>query len=315
MLAIFRLFAPIIMKWSLKPRTELRVFMRRNAGWLIVSVVCVFIYIKQSNAPFWGNYTVFLSALFERPDDSTISGSIFYFFYELSFAFLTSFLFYLSIDYWPKRKKERSAFRLAASRIEEIDTTIGALFAFLLFLTDTGKTFLDLTPDKAHLLCGVELRNKEIYCHTTDKLAHTGEVHREGNPDCINQFYGLKEMASSVFSVMNGIMDLPYTVNLEDSLLRLLTSLGNNRLLCNLRDIPDIEPTVGTNGSITCNFSPEDVMALYCTLLKLRTFPYQKHIFSVEEADIKSIEEAKKTREEFKEKFPQSVEFYENQNS
>lgn len=115
------------MKWSLKPRTELRVFMRRNAGWLIVSVVCVFIYIKQSNAPFWGNYTVFLSALFERP--------------------------------------------------------------------------------------------------------------------------------------------------------------------------------------------PEDVMALYCTLLKLRTFPYQKHIFSVEEADIKSIEEAKKTWEEFKEKFPQRVEFYENQNS
>lgn len=287
-------------------------FIRRNIIYLFIAMLCVLLCIKRSEAPFLGDYNAITAFLFQRPEENTYAGAVFFFIYELGLAFLASFLFYVLVDYFPKRRKERIAFILVADKLESIDVLIGKLFAFLMFLTETGTRFDQLTPEKAVNLCGIPLSNKDVYCHTKDILIATEEIMAEGDPDYFNQFFGPKSVSEKIMNQIDDIMALPYAPNQEDLLLRLLTSLKHNRMLCLLSSMNDSYIQTEGAGSYICNYFLSDVFELYTLFLQLRTFPYPKHLVIIEAVDPDSIKQAEETWARMKHDFPESVKLLEN---
>lgn len=304
-------FCRFFMHQKLRPRTELRVFVKCNRIYLLIGAICLILCIKQSEAPFFWKYNAFTSFLFQRPEENTGWGSAFFLIYELGLAFLASFLFYLLVDYFPRRRRERSAFLLVLGELEVIDAEIGRLFAFLMFYTGVGTCVDQLMPDHVETLCGITLRDEEVYCHTRDIQTVTGEVLMEGNPDHINLFFGLKEMSEVILRQVDGIMGLPYAANLEDELLQLLTRLKGSRMLNLLSGMQASYIQVDENMGFICNYFPEDVIHLYFTYLQLQCFPYPKRLVIVEQSDPDSIKQAEEEWERVKREFPQSTEFLE----
>lgn len=296
---------------KLKPRTELRIFVKCNWFYLLIGAICLVLCIKQSEAPFCWEYNTITSFMFQRPEENTGWGSAFFIVYQLGLAFLASFLFYLLVDYFPRRRRERSAFLLILDELEVIDTEIGRLFAFLMFYTGIGTRADQLMPDHVGDLCGIMLRDEEVYCHIRDIQTTTGEVLMEGDPDHINLFFGLREMSQVILSQVGGIMGLPYASNLEDELLQLLTMLKSSRMLNLLSGMQASYVQVEENTGFICNYVPEDVIHLYLVYLQLRGFPYPKHLVVVEQPDWDSIKQAEETWERVKREFPQSVEILE----
>lgn len=70
---------------------------------------------------------------------------------------------------------------------------ITELFSYLLFFVGVGSDLSQLKPESFSKLRGISLQDKLHYCHTQDTIEQTGEIVEEGNPDCVNEFYSVKE--------------------------------------------------------------------------------------------------------------------------
>ena len=97
-------------------------------------MICVLLYIKNTNVPFFWKYNTLTKFMFCRPQEGTVWSEAFNFFNQLGFAFIASFVFYLFVDYFPKRRRCQSVFGLISEKVETIDRLFGELFSFLMFI-------------------------------------------------------------------------------------------------------------------------------------------------------------------------------------
>ena len=177
----------------LKERTEWQVFFQRNRIHIFLTTICIILCVKQSSAPFLWEYNLLTRFLFEIAEGPSVTASVVSILYNLGLAYLSSLLFYLVVDYFPKRRKERTAEGLIVDRIERIDHFISQLFSYLMFFVGVGSDLSQLKPESFSKLRGIPLQDKLHYCHTQDIIEQTGEIVEEGNPDCVNEFYSVKE--------------------------------------------------------------------------------------------------------------------------
>ena len=110
-----------------KEQSEARVFFRRNRVHVLLTALCVVLCIKQSEAPFLGEYNLVTRILFLAPSPGTVGSAFLNVLYNLGLAYMSALAFYLLVNYFPERKKEQKAFYFVIDHIERIDVLINQL--------------------------------------------------------------------------------------------------------------------------------------------------------------------------------------------
>lgn len=284
--------------------TEGHVFLRRNKVHLSITIICLMLCLKQCQAPFFWKYNLVTDFLFHRLSNETVLGAIFETLYNIGFAYFVSFLFYLIVDYFPKREKERRAFLLTIDHLEQIDSLINRLFSFLLFVTGKGACAEDVPPETLQGLCNISLRDNDRYCHTKDINLQSSEVEYEGHPDCLNEIDYVREICIAILAQINTIMSQPYVANLETNLLEILTVLKENRMISGYARMPNKKNL--NNKPYINNYSVFDINEAVTTLAFLRRYNYPSHKFITVAATAEEIEKSKKELQDFEKCYPES---------
>lgn len=290
-------------------QSEFQIFISRNRVYLFLAFICVFLCIKHSPAPFLWKYTAFTKLLFLAPQENTIFGSFFEILYNLGLAYLASLLFFLIVDYFPKRKKERKAYVLIQDHIETIDLLVNRLISYMMFFAGMEGDSRKLTPENLPSLCGIPLTNEEVPCHTTDYYLKTNEVCMESNPGYIKGLGSLRDVSSAILDEIRIIFELPYANDIDHELLELLGQLQKNAMLSRLSEMKDSYARPGL--LFTCNYTPQDIVGVCVVLAFLGHFPYRRHYYVTTKVDPEDIENARREYEEFLRKHPESVQLLE----
>ena len=287
-----------------RKETEGHVFLRRNKIHLTITVACLMLSLKQCQAPFLWKYNPVTDFLFHCLSSETALGAFFETLYNIGSAYFVSFLFYLIVDYFPKREQERRAFLLTINHLEQIDLLINRLFSFLLFVTGKGSCAEDVSPETLQSLHNIPLHDKNRYCHTKDINLQSGKAEYEGHPDYINEINYIRKICTAILFQINTIMVLPYVANLEIELLEILTVLKENRMISGYAHMPN-EKTLRGMPYIN-NYSTSDINAVIIALAFLRRYNYPSHQFITVAATPGEIERLKKELQDFENSYPES---------
>ena len=250
--------------------------------------------------------------MFSLPPEDSINGAIFDFIYNLALAYLTSLMFYLIVDYFPKRKKEKTAFLIVIGKIEMIDMQINKLFSFMMFIAGMEGNLETLKPEEYSKLSYISIRNREHYCSTVDYNLYTNSVEIQGNPDIIHEFRSLHDTSREVLNSIDAILSQPVASNLEDSVLEDLELIRGNRILFLLSTSTDA--VIQNNMTFTFNYKATDILEIVAALQDLRKNKYPKHRFTTSQASDDEIALAQETWEKFKKEHPEIINFYEKHN-
>lgn len=293
------------MKYSLLQRkqNEFSIFIQRNKILFLLTFVCIIIIIKQSSVPFCWEYNKLTEVLFMKPMDGTGLGETISVLYNLGLAYISSLIFYLLVDYFPKRKKEKNAFIQIENHLETIDMLINRLFSYLAFISGTGNSPSQMMPNEIIQLHHIRLCNKQRPCHTIDTNLQLGEVEMEGDPDYINEFYSVKKTSAHILEYVDTIMGLPCSCNIENYIIEILGVLKNSRMLQLLSLMPE-SAVKDENMAYICNYNQYDIYEVVYALSCLRRYEYPKHSFYTGETTEEKIKDAQKAWEELQNNTP-----------
>lgn len=286
-----------------RKQNEFVIFVQRNKIHFLLTFVCLIIIIKQSSAPFCWEYTTITEVLFLKPIDGTGLGETLSILHNLGLAYISSLIFYLLVDYFPKRRKEKNAFFQIVNHLETIDMLINRLFSYLAFISGMGNSPSQMRPNEIMRLHHIRLHNKQRPCHTIDTNLQLGEVEMEGNPDYINEFYSVRETSAHILRSVDDIMGLPCSCNIENYIIEILGVLKNSRMLQRLSSMPE-SAVKNENMAYICNYDQYHIYEVVYALACLRRYGYTKHSFYTGEVAEEKIKDAQKTWEEMRKNSP-----------
>lgn len=286
-----------------KKQNEFTIFVQRNKIHFLLTLVCLIIIIKQSSAPFCWEYNKITEVLFMKPIDGTGLGETLSVLYNLGLAYISSLIFYLLVDYFPKRRKEKNAFIQIENHLEIIDMLINRLFSYLAFIAGMGSSPSEMMPSEIIQLHHIRLHNKQRPCHTIDTNLQLGEVEMEGNPDYINEFYSVRETSAHILESVDTIMGLPCSCNIENYIIEILGVIKNSRMIQLLSSMPE-SAVKDENMAYICNYNQYDIYEVVYALSCLRRYEYAKHSFYTGEAAEEKIKDAQKMWEKLQNNTP-----------
>lgn len=150
---------------------------------IILLIISISLICKFSSAPLlFGWMTIFL-----RPQEETVDFEIFRIMENLSLAYIASLIFYLVVDYIPKKKSEEKAFELLKPRLVSLFMWMNRINSYFKCVTNTSD-FSSVSQDK--------IKEIDDFHFNSESLFYIENSYRNGiNNGCdMAVFHGSKEI-------------------------------------------------------------------------------------------------------------------------
>lgn len=206
---------------------NLYTFLKRNKTLCIIFLLSVFVILKFSNFPILWFIPDFVRNIILKPQGNSIEYKFFELSYSFSLAYISSFLFYIIVDYIPKFKKEKIAFKIVHKYFESLNIDLEELIYIFLLNIDVYEECTILKESDLHKLEKTTLNRERIYFKKiTPNLERNNYTF---------DFYDLNEdVRQSVISIRENIENVKTSLvvsDLSNELVRLVSNIDNNDFL------------------------------------------------------------------------------------
>ena len=189
---------------------------------LTILVVAIFIVIKSSSLPTLQILPDFGVTIFEKPHNDTISYEVFRIFENVSLAYIAAFIFYILVEYIPKRKASKTAFKILQSSFVNIYLNMSRIIYPL-------KMILELDKENCQIVVS-ELQSLKLYKPVYEKTYYRSITSLSDKRDNNNGEKGifrfhmdLPKLANSITKEISEIIKLPLISNLDYKLVELIS--------------------------------------------------------------------------------------------
>ncbi|MEE1256406.1 MAG: hypothetical protein UHN47_07835 [Lachnospiraceae bacterium] len=196
---------------------------------LIILTICsMFCVLKFSKITMWTMLPEWLSNIFERPSIGTNEYEIWSLIDNLSLAYIASLIFYIVVEYIPKKEKEKKAFAVISSNLQSIYDNLSYIIRVITFEIGLEKNISDIE------LADLE-KVKNIIFDSTTKYADI--THVKNNEDLnvkgfsYNVLDDSKLHGNSITKNIDDIFSLQIAGNINEDIVELLSNLKKSRFL------------------------------------------------------------------------------------
>ena len=196
---------------------------------LIILTICsMFCVLKFSKITMWTMLPEWLSNIFERPSIGTNEYEIWSLIDNLSLAYIASLIFYIVVEYIPKKEKEKKAFAVISSNLQSIYDNLSYIIRVITFEIGLEKNISDIE------LADLE-KVKNIIFDSTTKYADI--THVKNNEDlnvkvfAYNVLDDSKLHGNSITKNIDDIFSLQIAGNINEDIVELLSNLKKSRFL------------------------------------------------------------------------------------
>ena len=206
---------------------KLKIHIKRKI--LIILTVCsLFCVLKFSSITMWAEFPCWLSNILVQPSIGTDAYEIWSLFENLSLAYIASLIFYIVVEYIPRKEKEKKSLAVISNNLESIYDNLSYIIRVILFEIEIDKSIKDIE------LADLE-QVKYLIFDSTTKYADITHV-RNGKDINVKDFsYNLldkcKCCGNSITKTIDGIFSLQIAGNVDEDLIELLSSLRKSRFL------------------------------------------------------------------------------------
>lgn len=285
---------------------NMKVFFKRNWIYLLITIVFMIVIIKQTSLSFiFNDYNVFTSFIFEKVDETNKWFEIIDIFNNLGFAYCSSYLFYLVVDYFPTRAREKKAYSLLKNNISDIIEHLSGLFCKLnLFINYIEKT--NIIHNKEEFIkrvLSLRMTKDPIYCDIKYTNTKTGEIEMQSNCEEINSYDSIRLECKAILEEISIMKNDYYFGHLESNIIETINLLQNNRYINNAIWINDKLTDLCSSFTISCQSNDiEELIDLYFILIKL---PINFRFCSIKILSESEVEKKKKEMEKLKNEHPE----------
>lgn len=285
---------------------NMKVFFKRNWIYLLITMIFMIVIIKQTSMPFiFNDYNVFTSFIFEKVDETNKWYEIIEIFNNFGFAYCSSYLFYLIVDYFPSRTREKKAYNLLKNNISGILEHLSGLFCKLnLFINYSDENDIILNKEEfIERILSLSMTKKPIYCDIKYTNTKTREIEMQSNCEEINSYDSIRLECEAILEEISIMKNEYYFVDLEFNVKEIFNKLQKNRYINNGIWINDKLTDLCSSFTIACQSKDfEELIDLYFALLKL---PINFSFCSIRILSESEVEEKKKEMEELKKAHPE----------
>ena len=196
---------------------------------LIILTICsMFCVLKFSKITMWTMLPEWLSNIFERPSIGTNEYEIWSLIDNLSLAYIASLIFYIVVEYIPKKEKEKKAFAVISSNLQSIYDNLSYIIRVITFEIGLEKNISDIE------LADLE-KVKNIIFDSTTKYAYI--THVKNNEDLnvkgfsYNVLDDSKLHGNSITKNIDDIFSLQIAGNINEDIVELLSNFKKSRFL------------------------------------------------------------------------------------
>ncbi|GFI68739.1 hypothetical protein IMSAG249_00557 [Lachnospiraceae bacterium] len=191
---------------------------------IILLIISVILICKFSSAPLLFRWMTF----FLRPQEETVAFEVFRIMENLSLAYIASLIFYLVVDYIPKKKSEEKAFELLKPHLVTLFMWMNRINSYFKCVTDITD-FSSVSQEKIKKIDDFHFNSKSLFYKETS--------YRNGikNGSDIAVFHGVKEIKDNgklileVYKDMDAISAI--MVQASSSLISILSKIRNSKFL------------------------------------------------------------------------------------
>lgn len=277
---------------------------------IILLIISVFLICKFSSAPLMVGWMTF----FLRPQEKTMAFEVFRIMESLSLAYIASLIFYLVVDYIPKKKAEEKAFELLKPHLVSLFmwmNGINSYFKCVMNVTD----FSTVSQEKIKEIDDFYFTNKSKF------FAETSYRNGISNRSDIAVFHGAKEIRNNGKSILKVYEDMDAIsatmVQASSEVITLLSKIRNSEFLSKIIKIfKDKEESL--NGEeVICRYLNfyRDLVEFSSLEMQLAQFDFDKITVEYREATMKEIKEWAEMQIKMREEHPEIEEYLKMINS
>lgn len=195
---------------------------------IIIMLASLFCIVKFSSVSVWCALPGFVKKILERPVEGTNAYEIWLIIDNLCLAYVASLIFYVVVDYIPKKENEKKAFAIISNNLVTIYNNLSYIVRMILFEIEVDKSIKDITLSD---LCKV----KNLEFDTITKYADIRHI-KNGKDINVKDFsYNIldkcKTCGESINKSIDEIFSLPVAGNVNNELLELLVGIRKCRFL------------------------------------------------------------------------------------
>ncbi len=191
---------------------------------LLFLAIAIFIVIKNSSLPTLQFLPNIVATIFEKPQYNTTNQEVFRIFDNLSLAYIAAFIFYMLVEYIPKRKASKTAFRISQSSFVNIYMNMSRIISPLKMILELNKENSQIELNEVQNLSQYKAEYEKTYYRSVTSVSDkkdNNNVNRE-----IFRFHKtLPKLALSITKEISEIIKLPLVTNLDNKLLELISSI------------------------------------------------------------------------------------------
>lgn len=277
---------------------------------IILLIIAIFLICKFSSAPLLFGWMPF----FLRPQQETMAFELFRIMESLSLAYIASLIFYLVVDYIPKKKMEEKAFEILKPHLVSLFmrmNEINSYFKCVMNVTDFSK----LPQEKIKEIDDFYFTNRSKF------FMETSYGNNISNRSDMAVFHGAKEIrdnGKSILKVYEDIDAISATmVQASSELITLLSKIRSSEFLEKILKIfKDKEESL--NGEeIICRYLNfyEDLAEFSFLEMQLAQYDFDKITVEYREATKKEIVEWIELQVKMRKEHPEIEEYFKMINS
>lgn len=277
---------------------------------IILLIISVFLICKFSSAPLMVGWMTF----FLRPQEKTMAFEVFRIMESLSLAYIASLIFYLVVDYIPKKKAEEKAFELLKPHLVSLFmwmNGINSYFKCVMNVTD----FSTVSQEKIKEIDDFYFTNKSKF------FAETSYRNGISNRSDIAVFHGAKEIRNNGKLILKVYEDMDAIsatmVQASSEVITLLSKIRNSEFLSKIIKVfKDKEESLNGEEVICTYWNFYRDLAEFSSLeMQLAQFDFDKITVEYREATMKEIKEWAEMQIKMREEYPEIEEYLKMINS
>lgn len=200
---------------------------------IILLIISIFLICKFSSAPLLFKWMVF----FLRPQEETMAFELFRIMESLSLAYIASLIFYLVVDFVPKKKAEEKAFELLKPHLV-------SLFMWMNEINSYFKCVMNVTDFSTVSQEKIEEINNFYFTNQSKFFVETSYRNSISNRSDMAVFNGAKEIRNNGKSILKVYKDMDAisatVVQASSELIELLSKIRSsgflNQIIQNFKD-------------------------------------------------------------------------------
>lgn len=190
---------------------------------LAILAIAIFIVIKSSSLPTLQILPDFTMTIFEKPQAGTNSYEIFKILENLSLAYIAAFIFYLLVEFIPKRKASKTAFKIIQPSFVSIYLNMGRIISPLKMIFELDKENCKIKLNELQTLKLYKPEYEKTYYCSIKSLSDKSD---NSSDKGIFRFHvDLPKLANSIAKEISEIIKLPLITNLDYKLVELISSI------------------------------------------------------------------------------------------